>query len=72
MDKTVSYDNAGVTVTGNVGETDRDVLVSVNGIPQFKVSFGPVLDVIYVSSEGKDTNDGSLENPVATIEEGAL
>ncbi|WP_405315649.1 right-handed parallel beta-helix repeat-containing protein, partial [Methanobrevibacter sp.] len=68
LDKTVSYDNAGVTVTGNVGETDRDVLVSVNGIPQFKVSFGPVLDVIYVSSEGKDTNDGSLENPVATIE----
>ena len=68
LDKTVSYDNAGVTVTGNVGQSDRDVLVSVNGIPQFKVSFGPVLDVIYVSSEGKDTNDGSLENPVATIE----
>ncbi|WP_405265224.1 Ig-like domain repeat protein [Methanobrevibacter sp.] len=68
LDKTVSYDNAGVTVTGNVGETDRDVLVSVNGIPQFKVSFGPVLDVIYVSPEGKDTNDGSLETPVATIE----
>ncbi|MBR4448363.1 Ig-like domain repeat protein [Methanobrevibacter sp.] len=67
LDKTVSNDNAGVTVKGTVGETDKDVLVSINGIPQFRVALGEILDVIYVSPQGKDTNDGSLETPVATI-----
>ncbi|MBP3791637.1 MAG: right-handed parallel beta-helix repeat-containing protein [Methanobrevibacter sp.] len=56
-----------ITFKYTVDEADKEILVSLAGVPQFTLLISEIPDVIYVSPEGDDANDGSMENPVKTL-----
>ena len=56
-----------ITFKYTVDEADKEILVSLGGVPQFTVLISDIPDVIYVSPEGDDANEGSIDAPVKTL-----
>ena len=56
-----------ITFKYTVDEADKEILVSLGGVPQFTVLISDIPDVIYVSPEGDDANEGSVDAPVKTL-----